>query len=218
MSQFLIRLLHSNKYLFPGLLVLVISCKSVNTDNGSLPEPSPYLYQENSSLIYNATFDYKEFHASGLLVMKKVEKESYHVVLLSKFGVTLMEFKINPDGMTWIKKFEQLDRRSVEKLIAKDFHMLLLLDLFPPTEKKLVFENDLYVTYKLKEKLPLHISVSKSQNHVMALEEKGFLKPVKTTITFGYREKDVPEQVTIKHSNIKLEIKLDLLKVNYAEE
>lgn len=219
MSLFLTPLLPLIKLLHLGLLVLVLSsCKTVSTKDEALPELAPYLHQENSSLIYNASFDYKDFHASGLLVMKKLQEEAYHVVLMSKFGITLMEFKLHQEGITWIKKIEQLDKRSVEKLIAKDFHMLLLMDLFPPTEKQLVYENELYVTYKIKEKLPLHVSVSKTQSHIMAVEEKGILKPVKTTITFAYSTKDVPERATIKHSNIKLQIKLDLLKINYAEE
>ncbi len=172
----------------------------------------------DGGLVYNATFRYKDFQASGLLVAKRVQPSEYHVVLLSKFGVSLMEFKLNEGGIQWIKTFEQLGKKRVEKMLERDFRVLLLTGLDNPGKLKLQKQEGGELTYKVKSDPGLRLRAEAETGRVLYAENRGFINPVKTKVSFLYKEDgDIPEEISLKHSNVAMRLDLNLLKVINAE-
>lgn len=180
--------------------------------------PAPYLAQPNEGLIYNAAFCYKDFHASGLLVMKRMEPSVYHVVLLSKFGPSLMEFKLYEDSIHWIKTFEQLQKKSVEKLMERDFRLLLLSELDHPKTIRSVRNQNSKPIFCVKGAMKSKVVMEPETKRVLYSENRQWFNPVKTKTYFQYDQQPVPSKISLEHSHVNMSLELNLLKVKHAEE
>lgn len=197
------------------LLVGMNACSAKKVAVSSLP--LSYMAQGHDGLVFDASFQYKDFQASGLMVMKRIQLYEYHVVLLSKFGPALMEFKLTKAGITWIKSFEQLEKRVLSKFIAKDFNLLLLSILEEPKKVKSLKANEDVLIYKIKDGSKAEIKVDADAGRVLYAENKGFPNLFKSKAKFTYGENDIPQNIEITHNNINLRIDMILLKVNHAE-
>ncbi|MFN6945338.1 MAG: hypothetical protein ACK4ND_10345 [Cytophagaceae bacterium] len=216
MSLYRMRIFLLNKVLFIVSLALgVSSCISGKQKNIDIPKP--YITHATNGLIYDATFQYKDFQASGLLVLKQIEKSTYHVVLLSKFGPSIMEFKMNEKGITWIKSMEKMDKKVVEKIIERDFRMILLTMLEDPKKVKEINRNKEHLYYKVKKSLKVKAKIDPEAQRVLYAENKSHLNIFKTKATFTYGDHEIPENITLDHSHLKVNINLNLLKINNAE-
>lgn len=200
------------------LLLLFAACSTAKTDKIDFVPPQTYMAGVAGGLVYNAAFQYKDFNASGLLVVKRLQPSEYHVVLLSKFGVGLMEFRLNEEGIEWIKTFDQLGKKRVEEMLERDFRVLLLSGLENPRRIKLQKQEGNILTFKVKGSPNLKLKSNAANGRVMYAENRGFLNPVKTKVQFLYQEDgDIPEGIALKHSNVDMSLELNLLKVIDAE-
>lgn len=198
------------------VLVIVGACAN-RPQSGTVALPETYMATPNAGIIYDTNFTYKNFHASGLLVLKRIEEASYHVVLVSKVGPTLMEFKLNDDGLTWIKTFEKLDRKAVENFLRQDFEIILLSFLENPKKIKTRKTEESYTTFKIKNNTKAKINVDNSSGKVVYAENKKPMNLFKTKATFYYSDQEFPESIVVTHNNINLRLELNLLKINHAE-
>ena len=201
-----------------GLLLLVTGCSGSRKSVGEVSLPLPYSALAAGGLVYDASFQYKDFQASGLLVIKRLEESQYHVVLVSKFGPSLMEFKLNREGIQWIKTFDQLKKKKVEKLLERDFRMLLLSALDNPKKVERQGQKDSLLLYKVKGVPNMQLRVDPTSKRVLYAENRGFVNPVKTKVSFSYQEQDIPQTISLKHTHVKMSLDLNLLKVNNAEK
>lgn len=179
--------------------------------------PKSYMAQDHDGLVYDASFQYKDFQASGLLVMKRLQPSVYHVVLLSKFGPAIMEFTLDKQGITWIKTFDRLDKKTLNKLIAKDFNLLFLSILEQPKKAKHLKTADGVLHYKIKDGFKAKVKADSATNRIVYAATKGFPNLFKSKAKFTYQENDIPQNIVLTHNNINLRIDLNLLKVNHAE-
>jgi hypothetical protein len=200
------------------LLCLLGGCSTVKKEAAAVTLPQSYMAGVAGGVVYNATFRYKDFQASGLLVAKRVQPSEYHVVLLSKFGVSLMEFKLNEAGIQWIKTFEQLGKKRVTEMLERDFRVLLLSGLDKPRKLKLQKQEGEVLTFKLKGATGLRLRADAKTGRVLYAENRGFINPVKTKVSFLYKnDGDIPEEILLRHSNVAMSLDLNLLKVINAE-
>jgi hypothetical protein len=202
-----------------GFVLILNGCSATKQSNEKSKVLKPYLATQNDGLIYDASFSYKDFDVSGLLVMKREQAGEYHITLLSKFGVAIMEFRLGNSGITWLKTVGDINKKSVEKLLERDFRLLLLSDLDLPFNAKLVSENSRKKVYKVKGRLRSRIWLEPDSNRIIHTENKGFLNPVKTRVNFKYMNADsFPGQINLDHRNLDMKIKMNLLKVNHVKK
>lgn len=193
------------------LILVLNSCASYpQLDRTEIPKP--YIAFAEDGLIYDANITYKDFHASGLLVLKRIKPAAYHVVLLSKFGPAIMEFKMVGKDFQWIKTFDKLENRVVENFIERDFRMILLSTLENPTKIKKLKSGPNYRTYKLNGEIKAHILIAPETNNVLYVENRGFINFFKTKINFSYENDEIPRAISIRHNHLKLNINLNLLQ------
>ena len=206
------RISRSNRYLsVVSLILLLSSCAShKNSDRSEIPVP--YISFAEDGLIYDASINYKEFQASGLLVLKQIKAAEYHVVLLSKFGPAIMEFKMNEKDFTWIKTFDKLENKLVQNFIERDFRMILLSMLENPEKINRLRSKSDHQKYKIKGEEKIHISIDPETNKVLYAENRGFINLFKTKVHFIYDTGEIPKAISIRHNNLKLNIDLDLLQ------
>ena len=193
-------------------LLLLSACASAEKRISPAALPLPYIAQASGGVVYDATFRYKDFQASGLLVMKQLQEGEYHVVLLSKMGPSLMEFKLNREGIQWIKTFEQLRKKSAEELLERDFRVLLLSTLETHHHVHPQTKRGRLKQYKIDGKPGLKILVEPETNRVMYAENRGFLNPVKTKVHFRYGEGSIPREIQLLHRNLRMSMELRLLQ------
>lgn len=213
MRRFLMRLLlPASKASGLLLLLVLISCAASREGAGERVLPEPYAALAPAGLVYDAAFSYKDFSASGLLVIKRQSSGKYVVALLSKFGPTIMEFVLEPEGIEWKKSFEQLEDKKVEKLLERDFRVLLLTPLDKPVKVR-----QRKTKFSVKGEPNLRIRLD-SLNRVVYAANKALVNPVKTIATFTYKDQDVPQQIFLRHKNVKMNLSLNLLRVIHAEK
>src|SRR5690606_37872820 len=135
----------------------------------------------------------------------------------SKFGPAIMEFTLDKQGITWIKTFDRLDKKILNRFIAKDFNLLLLSFLEHPKKARHLKTTDDILYYKIKDSFRAKIKVEDATNRIVHAESKGFPNLFKSKAKFTYQENDIPQNIALTHNNINLRIDLNLLKVNHAE-
>ena len=114
--------------------------------------------------------------------------------------------------LTWIKTFDKLQNQVVQNFIERDFRMILLSTLENPRKIKQLRNTSTYRKYKLNGETKAHILIDPETKNVVYAENRGFINFFKTKIKFDYNNKDVPEAISIRHNNLKLNIDLNLLK------
>lgn len=87
-----------------------------------------------NKVIYRAIVDgrfvFKQFHLSGLLIIKQLESGTIRAVYQNELGPTLFDFEWNEQYDFEVKQImEQLDKEAVIKTLRKDIEMLLMIGL-----------------------------------------------------------------------------------------
>jgi len=198
---FLIRHLKRSSLLI--VVILIVSSPSLFAQDEL---PQSFLDLRKEGVVYNATFFYKEHQVSGLFVAKK-DKDGYHVLLLSKMGPTLLNVLITPDGVVWNKNIEFLEKKAIKKALVKDIRLMLLTPLDYTKKIKRQKGN----TYKVKDHINIKLKLL-DKNRVAQAENRGFVNFFKSFVIYKYAgEAKVPEQIKLRHRNIKLKIELKYL-------
>jgi len=192
-----------NKHFFLTTLLCLLGTQLFSQEK----LPKPFLTEGEEGLVYNTAFQYKSYHTSGILVMKK-EEQGYHLVLLSKMGPSIMDFIITDAGVIWNKKIEAIDKPMVVKAIEKDFRALLLTPLDDPNKMKAKGSDN----FKVKKKITIAVKTDEN-NKVKAVETKSFVNLFKTFVKYYYTDEDaLPDEMCLTHRNIKLKISLNQLE------
>ncbi|MDH5474131.1 MAG: hypothetical protein OEX22_00415 [Cyclobacteriaceae bacterium] len=172
--------------------------------------PIPYLSFNDTNVIYDMSMSYKKYYGSGLLVLKRQSKSNYHGVFLSKMGLKLMEFKIIDGVFVWKKMIQYLDKKSVRKIMERDFAMLMLSDVESAERiKKKTTKNDV-MKYKVWSTRKLLLEVDDS--NIVYIENRGGFNLTKTKIVFDNYEKNTPKSLNLTHNAIKVKLQLELLE------
>ena len=209
-SQMRISLLNSGLCALFFILLLNSCASHQRLEKSELPKP--YISLAQNGLLYDAAITYKDFHASGILVLKQIKAAEYHVVLLSKFGPAIMEFKMEGRDFTWIKTFDKLENKVIQNFIERDFKMILLSALENPEKVSRKASTSDYHKYNLKGEIKAQIAIDPKSNNVLYAENKVFFNFYKTKVNFSYEDSKIPQAISIRHNNLKLNIELNLLR------
>ncbi len=192
----------------PAIFLFFCAIFIWNQLNAQSKIPEPYINHATEGLIYNASFFYKDFSVSGLLVIKK-QPAGYHVVLLAKMGPTLMDFIITDESVIWKKAVKSLDNGLVTRQMEKDFRIMLLTPLENPRKVKVKKKN----RFKVKKAITLIIETDEEGKRIKKAKTKRFGNFFKTFVTYHYTDENlVPNQMLLRHRTIKLKIELNQLE------
>ncbi|MEX2336689.1 MAG: hypothetical protein WD555_05405 [Fulvivirga sp.] len=194
-----------NKFLTGVLLLNLSLFQQMAAQEDSLPEP--YLNYTDNGLVYNTVFQYKDFSFSGLMVVKQ-EAESYHVVLLSKLGVTIIDLLLTDGNLIWKKVPEAMDKKTIRHFMEKDFNLLFLTTLQKPEKFKKKDDG-----FKVTSGDKIRVWLSASGDKVIAAERRKFINFFKSKTVFYYTNDDlIPDEICLTHRNIRMKIAMNLLE------
>ena len=112
----------------------------------------------------------------------------------------------------------EMDNKVFEKLIERDFRLLLLTDLEKARKVKMVKETEGKQVYLVKGKLRSRVCLAPDSNKITNTENRGVLNPFKSRVSFDYTPAaEFPAHISLLHRNIDMTVTMTLLKINYAE-
>lgn len=100
------------------------------------------IFVSSSSLQkYDISLDYKKTHFSGMMLIKKINESSCHLVLTSYLGLTIFNLEISKDRVLVHQCIEALNNKSLLNLFGSDIELLMGYRLYNKDNIK-VYMND----------------------------------------------------------------------------
>jgi len=184
--------------------------KKVTEETASYPKP---IFGDNfNSFLFktNITVYGKDF--SGLLVTKQMSPQDYRVIFTTELGMKLFDFEFKDTAFTLHYCVPQFNQPKLLKTIQQDIAILLMNDL---KEKKFEIYTDpenLYTIHKLRtDKTFNYYFTEKSSRNLVKIEHSK-KRTKKIIFTLNNYVDGFPNNILIRHYNIKLKIELNLLK------
>ncbi|MDF2436149.1 MAG: hypothetical protein K0Q95_525 [Bacteroidota bacterium] len=182
------------------------------TDN-DLPSSPASIFGDNfNSFLFktNITVYGKDF--SGLLVTKQMSPEDYRVIFTTELGMKLFDFEFKDTSFTLHYCVPQFNKPKLLKTIQEDIRILLMNDLKGKSFQKLADPKGSYTIYRKEEgSFSDYYFIETATKQLVKIEHsKKQLK--KVIFALSNYQNNFPNNVMIKHYNIKLKIELNLLK------
>jgi|GEM_PF-1522856 len=200
-----------------GGLIFLYSCsglKVIPNDSGK-PEKkfSAPLSGHFNQALYKAQMDAFGRHFSGIFLIKPVpEDSSFRVVLLSEFGLNLLDLSLKNDSTEVVNCQDFLNRKIVIQTLENDLRMLL----FSPEKVKKIkaFQNpetgDL--VYKMKPKKGTVYFTATGAGKMKKIERRTGLWN-RLSADLMWENQPFPSTIVFRSKPVKHTMKLTLLKI-----
>jgi hypothetical protein len=198
------------------LLILCNSCALKTTEGLRVVKvtdaevTNPYFSNKDIDYVYKARIDVYGRYFGGILIIKKVEKDSHRVVFTTEFGNKIFDFLYDGDSFTKNFVLEDLDKKIIVNTLRKDF-------------KLLISENSKVEEQYAAEGQQIYKSKTNKRFNFYFFDEKPIIlkrivqtskRKEKVEIVFTSHGNDLAQKIGINHSNIKLKIDLNYFKKN----
>lgn len=171
--------------LFILLMQFQTSCSPRISGEGISLPPVIELRAGEGSQKYNIQLDFMKHHFSGMLIVRRMPDNEIRMLASTYFGLSLFDFSLRDDTFNINSCIAPMKKEKVLKLLETDFRHLFLSG------------KDIRVRNTKEKAIEKRIS------------GKGFGKSV---LSLSRTPQGDPEQVEIKHSWIRLTLRLDKLK------
>ena len=149
---------------------------------------------------------------SGLLITKQMQPKDYRVIFTTELGMKLFDFEFKDNTFTLHYCVPQFNRPALLKTIQQDIEILLMNNLEGKTQKNFSDKTEIYDIQRIQfgNRYNYYFREKSSQNIAKIEHSKKRIK--KTIFTLNDYKDDFPNNIIIKHCDIKLKIELNLLK------
>lgn len=167
--------------------------------------PSIFKNQEKAT-VFNTSFTFKKFFASGLMVIKPLENQHFRIVFTAKMGQTLLDTELTPTDFIIKKSIPQLDRKLLFKLLEKDLR--LLCDRH--SGKTIAFQKrgETGTIFRLKVKKGYRYFYENETSDYWKKIERGTKRRPKVIVELKNYENGFPEKITFVHQRIPLKMEM----------
>jgi hypothetical protein len=200
-----------------ALLILLSSCTLGHYGRLKVvaisPSSTKSIFGENfSSFLFKTNIRIYGNDVSGLLVTKQMEPKDYRIIFTTELGMKLFDFEFKDTSFTLHYCVPQFNRPKLIKTIKEDIEILLMNNLYMKGYHDLVDKDYLYDIREYNfGKYYNYYFTEKSTKQIERIENSK--KQVKKVEFLMNDYKDgFPNNIIIKHYNIKLKIELNYLK------
>lgn len=169
---------------------------------------NPYFSNPAEDYVYKANITFYGNELSGILIIKKIDKDTHRLLCTTQFGNTLFDIEFTKGGYTVRSVIDDLNKKIILNTLIRDFDVLLKEHRIVTTR----YTNAIYEVRKNKEKKRYHYYYYKKPEGVLSKIVHTTKNKNKFTIQFVGVKGNLVEQIQIKHQNIKLAIQLQTLK------
>lgn len=212
--------LFQNRYLLLSSLIvcfLFFSCRIVNfqshvpttTEKLTIQKITPVVNPFGKAFKYSASIDVLNKHFSGIVIIKKTDSITTHVVFITELGMKMFDFEKKDTAFNAVFVFEPLNKPKLVSVLKTNFKNMLLLDAFgKEVEKGLTKKNAL--TYELTSyKQKQYFIVSGTNN----LETQAVFfkkrRSSKISYTFNLELKEYTRLQCVQYGFVKIKIELN---------
>jgi len=172
------------------------------------------LKSDFKKVIYRTTIDVYGKHFSGIMVIKKIEKDtSYRLVFLSELGMKIFDFEFNnnlKDRFKIHQILEPINKKLLISTLRKDFELFLKLN-HKNTKSKTYSSNNSIIEKVKFNSLYNYYTYNNDSNYVTQILQKGWLLKKLIITNIGYSENS-PDSVNFTHKGINLTINLSKMR------
>lgn len=169
---------------------------------------NPYFANEATDYVYKAKIEVYGRYFGGILIVKKLSKNIHRVVFTTEFGSKVFDFLYEGDTFTLNFIVEDLNKKILVNTLRQDFK-LLISENSKVSEQ---FVSDSHSVYKSEGgKRDAYYFFNSAENRLERIINASKRKE-KFEIVFYSEAKEIAQQITIQHHNIKLFIDLDYIK------
>ncbi|MBI9053444.1 MAG: hypothetical protein JEY96_06470 [Bacteroidales bacterium] len=204
--------------IFFSILVVISSCsnpyKKLSKQDYShsqiknIPYALPY---SEKTIIYKTDIRFYKNDISGLLIIKKTDESVYRIALTTQFGLKIFDFELNQGNLNVKYCVEYLNKKIILNTFEMDFNLLLMQMNF---ESLTAYDN------KMESQRVWQLKSGKlNYNYIQninsdKIENIRFKKRNSEKISLGLHsyKGDIPENISLQHHNIKLEMNLKLIQ------
>jgi len=198
------------RYLAISLLLLVFSSCSLKTTEGLREQvaqvseiQNPYFSNTSEDYVYKAKLDIYGRYFGGILVVKKLTKNSHRVVFTTELGNRIFDFSYNDDSFTPNYVVDQLDKKLILNILERDFRVLVK-EYVKPTSQ---FSTDYGNLYQTND--DGRFNFYKFAKDTKRLESIVNTTKTKEKIIFSFEgDTQIAKQIDITHQSIKFNISL----------
>ena len=169
------------------------------------------LPHSEKAIIYKADITFYKNNFGGLLIIKKIEEESYRIALTTQFGLKIFDYELNQGKLNVVFCIDQLNKNLIIKTFEEDFNLLLLQQDF----EKLIELKNPETQQKIWELKSGKVSTYYIQNNEsMSIDNiiKSKRNSEKISVGLHNYNNDLPGEINLEHHNIKLKMNLKLLQ------
>ncbi len=208
----------SVRYSILSLLFFISSCsapyknltKTEYTANEIKKIPYSLPYLENA-LIYKTNINFYKNDISGLLIIKKTDKEVYRIALTTQFGLKIFDFELEHVILNVKYCVEYLNKKIIIKTFQNDFSLLLMQNKF----EKIYFVKDAIQHLDIWQLNSgrfyyNYIKNEETENINNIIYTKYNSKKISVGL-YNYQD-NIPGSIVIEHHNIKLKMNLKLIQ------
>ncbi len=190
-----------------------IGLKAVrDAENRDFPAP-PIAGKDFSTALYKTSISINKHYHTGIFLIKNnpVEK-SFNIVLLSEFGLNLIEMRFKNDEIEIISCQDFLNHKIFTNNLKHSFEAILL-DYRQCTNKKLYSDNENNIkVLKLKNKSSRYYYFCNQNNYIYKIVKKSILRK-NLNIKIEFAESIVPKKIMFINEGIKMRMEMDLIKI-----
>jgi hypothetical protein len=167
-----------------------------------------YFSDHAQDYIYKAKIDIYGRYFGGILIIKKLKKNTHRVVFTTEFGSKVFDFLY--EGDTFTKNFivPDIDKKFIVNTLQKDFKILIS----ETAQVKEQFELEEIDVYKSEADKKFNFYFFNKENQRLEKIVNTSKSKEKVTILFTSKTENIAEKIAINHNNIKLSIDLDYFK------
>ncbi len=197
------------RYLLISFCVLLVSCGSYSKkqnfqlDNSASKKfENPYFSDETKDYVYKATIDVYDNSFGGLLIIKKITDKEHRIAFTTEMGNKMFDFTFTEDEFKVNFILDELDKKMLINILKKDFKVLITENL---SVSNLYSENNNRIFETLIYNKNHYYYFNRNQLTQVIKAKNG---KEKVAFLFTDINNNIANKISIKHNNIKLEIKL----------
>ena len=88
------------------------------------------IFDENKAAKFKATIDVLKNHLSGIIIVKKTDSLTTHIIFVTEIGMKMFDFEWINGNMRTAYVFEPLNKVALLKILQENFKQMFLLDVF----------------------------------------------------------------------------------------
>jgi len=213
-----------NKYLITLVFILTIvfggcrhlPCRDCVFVRKTTLEIDKVPFSDTASVLYKVSIKLYSMYFSGILAVKKIEKDHFRMSLISETGFKLFDMEVI-NGIAEMKNvFAELDRPSVKKTFREDLAIMVQSGIRKRDCNGYVYENsdDFLFECSVTEELSQNFLIDQKSG---ILKKTWIAEDINETvfdINYGYDESGsmTPAFITIVHYNVQLRMEFSLIK------